>query len=58
MQMKINYTVSNPWGTCIKPPPQGYITLAGIKDLFALLLENNNKGYFTHHFVEVVLVTF
>jgi hypothetical protein len=54
MQMKINYTVRNPWGKCIKPPPQAYINLAGITDLFALLLENNNKGYFAHHFAEVV----
>jgi hypothetical protein len=55
--MKINYTVPNPWGTCIKSPPQSYITLTGITDLFALPPENNNKSYFTHHFVEVVLVT-
>jgi len=56
--MKTNYTVRSPWGTCIKPQPQAYINLAGITDLFALLLENNNERYFTHHFVEVVLVTF
>jgi hypothetical protein len=59
MQMKINYTVRNPWGTRIKPPTaRVYITLDGITDLFARLLENNNKRYFTHHFVEVVLVMF
>jgi len=56
--MKINYTVRSPWGTRIKHPPQTYITLAVISDLFALLLENNNKCYFTRHFVEVVLGRF
>ena len=53
MQMNINYTVCNPWGTYIKRPTQAYINLVGITDSFALLLENDNKRYSTRHSVDV-----